>query len=238
MVNGKWHERLRRVRNRVFRREDPPPPEATPPAPAPPDPPIFHTPTMPRRLNQPVFQLSSRQPTHYYPPSRLQDNLRGRAPNHAQPGITLPVPQSGTSATMQPLPGCLAAMSSAKTTPVPSAKTTPVPSAKTTPAPSYKAPRARQQQRQQQEQTSPPSSSPSSSAKTRSSSIRSSLLSFRSNRSRGRARLRISHPTCQSAPSLGGLNGQIKQNGQNGQSMHNGQNGQSSSTPSPTTPSK
>jgi hypothetical protein len=260
MTKLSLRERLRRFRNRLLGREDPPAPVVTPPAPAPPEPPLFFSPTAPHRSTQPVLQLTSRQATRYFPPSRLQENLRGRAPPRPKPAMSLaPIPQSGTSATMQPLPGCLAAMSSAKTTPVS------VPS-----APSETAHRARQQQKQeQQQQVSPPSSSPSSSAKSRISSIKGSILSFRSNRSRGRnRRLEISHLTCQSAPSLGGgsgqsglnghggLNGQNRQNGQtehNGQSIRNGQsqqngqngangqcneNGQSSSTPSSTTPSK
>ncbi|KAH6856940.1 hypothetical protein B0I37DRAFT_86961 [Chaetomium sp. MPI-CAGE-AT-0009] len=97
MVERKWRERLRRTRNRLFhgRRQ-----RLTKdnPTSAPFGPPLLQAAGSANDQTTPVVQIGPNPPSYYYPPFRLQYNLRGHhSPNHSTFDLTLPIPPSGIS---------------------------------------------------------------------------------------------------------------------------------------------
>ncbi|KAH6631461.1 hypothetical protein F5144DRAFT_491260 [Chaetomium tenue] len=97
MARGKWRERLRRARRRLLRRQGQYPIQGSPTF-APYGQPFQQAPCAPNDQHIPVIQIGPNQPSYYYPPFRLQDNLRSyHTPHQSTFNLTLPVPPSGIS---------------------------------------------------------------------------------------------------------------------------------------------
>ncbi|EAQ88382.1 predicted protein [Chaetomium globosum CBS 148.51] len=97
MARGKWRERIRRARRRLLRRQGQCIIQDSPTF-APYGQPFQQASCAPNDPHIPVIQIGPNQPSYYYPPLRLQDNLRRyHTPHQSTFDLTLPIPPSGIS---------------------------------------------------------------------------------------------------------------------------------------------
>lgn len=100
MAGGKWRNRLRRIRDRVFRRRDTPQAEASAPpthatVPSEPGIPRQNQPGLPTDSQPPVIQISPNQPVYYYPRTLLRDGPLWHAHGQGTSDVRLPAPPPG-----------------------------------------------------------------------------------------------------------------------------------------------